>query len=318
MKKKKINPFLSKQYIRLEKQETKTRRKLNKLYIAYNAILEHIILDMFHFCIRDSYVDYSKLLNPITKSESIELEHETAQVKKQLAHKIDEYPFTITNFDKLNKLDSLTVRIILNQLELANEEIKIIKNHLKRYCDDLLLHLEEYLDLYDMEKAAAIVAYVVQNEPDPRMVIHSNYHYSIPKTVIKNNYHIATQIADKVKKDIIRKEEPKKSVKTIIDYAERQDRGSTEKVLYTEGTRTTIESVSEYIADYVEYFRTVSTKDEKVCLDCRTIDFVQKYQPVPIARMVIGMNAPPFHPYCRCKIEVIWLDGEGEKVEKDD
>lgn len=298
MKKRSIARFLNRQYKQLETREQKTRARLNRLYMAYNSTVESIIHDLYMSCVIDGKPDYSQLFRRITKSKAAELQRKTAELKQIIPEEAAAvFPFTVTRFDTLNRLDAAKVSFILNQSALAEAEYKLIDAHLSAFCKDTWTALEEYLEVDWMYPEAGVVRFLTEDQEHP-----------IRETLYRNNLHIAEQVTERVRQSITRGEPVQACVKTVTEYAERQERGTTERVLFTEGTRTAVDTVTEELEPYIEAFYTVCVKDEKTCEVCKGVEAEQQIHPVAIEYYKPGTTAPPWHPYCRCGIEVIWND----------
>lgn len=299
MKKKKIRPFLSNQYGRLEKEEAQLRKDIQILNESNTERISKLITDVVSHCIANGKVDYSKLFKRISRQKIAEIRRHTKAVSKKFDSNLiaNAYPFTIAKFDQLNVLNAFTAEIILNQLDFASDCKDLINEHLEKHIIDVYTAIDEYLDLYDMMTAAAIVAMVIDNKKYPTEI-----------ALFRSNMRIADRIAEQTKQAIIRGEEIHKTLNTIQTYAEKQSRSATDSVIFTEGTRTTVDTTFDTLRPYIIAFKSVAVHDKKTCKYCEQMEADQENNPVDIEYFEEGVTAPPFHPYCRCGFEVIWND----------
>ena len=65
-------------------------------------------------------------------------------------------------------------------------------------------------------------------------------------------------------------------------------------------TQHPAEMIDEFVENGFEYFKLMP--ESRACSICKGIGEETGKNPVRIADMEIGKNAPPIHPYCRCAV----------------
>lgn len=300
MNKKPIYPILQQRYKAIEKKEDALRSQFATLRKAKLKPLQDLIYGLYRDCVDGDTVDYSLMFKRISRQTANQIKYVVDKMRKETD--IVSFPFTVTRFDQLNKLDAVKAQIIVNELEQANELNVLLEAYLHDHIFATMMATVSALaiDYQITDKAVKAVA--------------TNKDHPIKEALQEQHYKIAERTALMLQQAITRGEDAEKAVDLITAYANKRDKNSDDRLMYTEDTRATVEAVEEVLEDRVDYFRTVCVHDGKACDICTGIEAEQKLHPVPMKNFVSGVNAPPFHPYCRCSIEVIYND-DGDEIE---
>ena len=293
MNKKPINKILQEQYKLLEDKETRIRKQFASIRTAKTAKLRDIALSLYHDCMNGDKLDYSKLFRKISKQKAYELKYKTDMMRT----KTDtvSFPFSVTRFDQLNRLEASKAEIIINELDQANELNSLFMLY-------LIDHF--YTTMTDIAKAINVVVNDDRKNAEKKV---DNKSYPIKISFEEQHYNTASKTAQMLQQCITRGDDAEKAVSLITEYATKRDKNADDRLIYTEDTRATCDAVFEVVEPYIEAFMTVGVHDGKQCEQCKGIEKEQAINPVPVKQYEPGITAPPFHPYCRCGIEVIWL-----------
>lgn len=287
MKKRPIQPILKRRFRRLEKDEAKTRKALLSLYKAHAVDIASFVHAAYLTARDGDRLRHANLMKRIDSNEATKLRRDGAKQG------------VVLKFDALNKMEGIEAGLLIAEYAIAEEEQRLLTAHLKQNIEDTWEEVEEYLEYYYATMTAAALAVLLSDE-----------RYPIAKTLRGNHKHLAEMTARRIEQNIVRGMNESDAVKDVVDYVTRRERSNSDSVLYYEGTRTTNETVRAVVDDIADYFYTVCVNDNKTCKQCKEIEAEQAYFPVPLTDYEAGITAPPFHPYCRCGIEVIYHDAD--------
>lgn len=300
MKRKDINPLLMEQYERLQAEEKRARKLLGQLYKSSSARIRTIAASLFHDCTTGEHVNHAALFRTIKPAQAMDLQRQTAQARRVYGDMAAaDFPFTVTRFDRLNRLDAARAQLILNELDTAAEIDSMLYIHIHAHVMMTMAATIGYLELQDFKMTEKMADAATRN--DERPVICSLY---------EQHRAAGEREATLLQQAMTRGEDADKAAALVTDYAEKRAQSNTDRLMFTEDTRATAEAVREVVKDYVEAFYTVCIHDDKTCSTCTGIAAEQQMDPVPIEDFKPGITAPPFHPWCRCGIEVVWLADE--------
>lgn len=282
---KKVFDFLKEYNKILERKETDLRAELSVLYLAHEADIEALIDTM-----------YARPDGKATAAEIARLKEHIKETKKALPENNDDvFPLSVQRFDQLNRLDVSKAELTISELQLANNVYDLINKHLRDYVQELFYALEDWLDLRNAVMSAGVLASICADSK-----------YPIWNTIRDNHVRLAATTYDQIRKAMVRGENAEKAAASVVPYNHRQAQARDDSVLYYEGTRTTTDTVQTVVEGEGKYFYSVYVPDGKACEHCRETSEYQKQNPVPMDEMVAGDNAPPFHPFCRCGVEIVW------------
>jgi SPP1 gp7 family putative phage head morphogenesis protein len=72
------------------------------------------------------------------------------------------------------------------------------------------------------------------------------------------------------------------------------------RIVYTEGTHIAAETTAFSMQQYFEWYDVSTYNDNRVCEICREL---QDNGPFRLSERAEGINFPPLHPFCRCRVE---------------
>ena len=295
MKKVLINTLLQKQYSNLEKKEEILRAELAGISEAKKQAMKALIVTLYQECTtKFGNIDYRQMYKPLPKNHSVVLKHRVEQASRLV--NINDYPFTALSFDGLNRLDATQYELAIVEAEHAHEIYEL-------YHHFLLGHV-----LTVAEETTTSV--LMQYELKPKQIekITTNKKYPVDKAIANRCYETSRTLTRQLQDAIMRCTPVDKALPLLMGYVERKDKNSIDKIIYTENTRVTNETVAEIIRPFAKAFRTVCVDDGKACETCLDIEDEQLHNPVPFEDFIAGATAPPFHPFCRCGYEIEWSD----------
>ena len=296
-----LYPYLREQELDSIRQSIKSdevyRQRLGVLYDRINEdITRDIVNDIEKFAYKNnlSMTEASKLVS------KVDVKNYDNKVKEYIKNKdfssianreLSKYNVTL----RTNRLELLQARINLSTVELANEEDKMLREHLFK---DIA---KEY------ERQAGILGITV---PSPerlskmfRAVILTDVSgITFSHRIWANQAELRDEINNTIRRVIIRGENPRKAGrdlrKYVKDYMENK-KYNADRLAITESARGQIKvqelTFTEY--DIGEYMYIAET-DDRTCAVCANMDgMVYKTRD-----LLMGVNAPPMHPLCRCSI----------------
>ena len=295
MTKKKIIPFLDKQYRKLSKSEKDAQKRLLLINDALCAFISVIVKDAYLRCQVNGKTDFSRLFHRISQVDIRDLKSRIRRARMLYGDGIrdDDFPFSLTKFDRLNRLDLYRAQIIVACVEAGADQRKVIYDHLLDYSYLLVTELATYI---------GVTAVVAGRISDDAVKTDGQ----INKSIYNNMLNTAASASINMQQALTRGDSLENATKMVADVVGRKTKRDTDRLLFTEGTRTTNEAVKQVVEPYAKYFYCVPVLDNKTCQVCIDISEEQKKNPVPMEDFVVGVTAPPFHPWCRCRFEVIF------------
>ncbi len=107
---------------------------------------------------------------------------------------------------------------------------------------------------------------------------------------------------------------PDKAIKNIAKTMETSKSNATRLVMTEQAYFTTLAQKDCFHELEVEEFEVVGTLDGITCTKCGSRDG----EHYPLKYMESGVNAPPFHPYCRCTTCPYFDDMDGYRASRDE
>lgn len=297
MKHKQIAPAMRQQFAKLETREEVLRAALARIYAAHAPDIAATVSDVYRHTHDGEKVNHGALLARISPAEAARLQRDVTQARQSYPEAADMFPLTVTRFDRLNRIQAAQVSLTVSELATAKEACARIAEHLREYAEECLVAFETYLDHYACAITAATVAAIAANDQRP-----------IRDTVAADAIKTATRAAEMIRECIVRGTAEPDAVKLIADYAKRKETTDSDRIMYTEGTRTTTEAAAAVVWDIADAFRVVCVHDNRACDYCLDVEARQEEEPIPMVDLAAGINAPPLHPRCRCSIEVEWKE----------
>jgi SPP1 gp7 family putative phage head morphogenesis protein len=295
---KSLEAILTQEYQGLQSTELTLQKQLRSLFETEAVELGDIVDIEFLRCTENGMVKFAKLSEAITSAEARLLQESVDYLQDYFPDAV-EFPFSVLSFDRMNRLEGMKAKIISQELETAIKEYELLRQHLMKQAERVLYDL---LDEYEMEPRSFDIEEIAENKA-----------YPLLQTVYKNHMSESQRIIRMVSDAIIRNDNAMKTAEAVENYSENSAYQSAMRVAFTEGTRVTTECAKEIFKDTGLKYFTVYVDDGKACEVCVGIAKTQAVNPVDFKDMVVGVNAPPYHPYCRCHIEI--ANYKGVKIE---
>ena len=205
---------------------------------------------------------------------------------------------TAPRFDELHRLaiaEALRTELRIIQSRQAEKAADIIERSLRGQASDLwdaiAEHLSERVKLSDTD-----IRRLIQDEE-----------YPLRETLQNNHQAVADKVSKRIWQAQARGEDVLPIVNEAAEYMRKTTREAFDIVEFYEATRIASAVALEFLArtEPDGFFRTVCIHDGKACKNCLKIEEEQAENPVPVELKAEGINAPPFHPFCRCYVSYI-------------
>ena len=125
-----------------------------------------------------------------------------------------------------------------------------------------------------------------------------------------NQDALRSAVMTELTRGMIRRLNPRELARSL-NKKMKAGRYNAERLTRTELARVQIGAQQQAISDagYDSYIF-IATKGAHTCDVCRSLDG-KKFK---LRKMVVGENAPPMHPFCRCSVAAVMADEEFEKL----
>lgn len=250
-------------------------------------------------------ITMTDLLKTIDKNTSRKLRRDVQRslddVPEELLHL---FPFSVKNYRKLTELQSIQVKIALIELQAAIDEYRETREHLYETARECV------------NDVVGEDVPMTRKQVDEKIIDNDKYVSFIKSTllatIISNHLRQSERTMTILRDCVIRNETVEQTVSQTVAYVSRTSKSNSDRVLFTNGTRVVHDADKMGVQmtqpdDDMLLFYSVAVKDDKTCADCKRICNAQYLHPIPYDDLVGGLNAPPFHPYCRCHTELITL-----------
>ncbi len=280
----------------LEKDEEKVKKRLAKLYLQDAQDLEREIALYYQRYGKDGVIEFRRLLENADPAQKEQIwkawESFTAQ-NPEYAHLTPQRE----NIYKLNRLEAEQESIRLRAMESAARDEKIITAHLSKISERTRIGTNIRGGAF--HKTLAEIA----SRPGRVTAADMSYYateFGVRDYLITDREKMAKYLQTDFAQGIARGDSYRTMTKALSERLQKVSRKDAYGIIYTEGTHVHAEASMEAIkADFTEYsFSTYN--DDKVCKICRALE---DHGPYKITEAVAGVNFPPMHPYCRCRIE---------------
>jgi len=296
----------------LEKDEEKIKKRLAALYIQDARALEKEIALYYAKYGENGVIEFRRLLeaaDPVQREQIWRAWESFAAAHPEYAHLTPQRE----NIYKLNRLEAEQESIRLHAMESAARDEQIITDHLSKVSERTRIGtnirgggfhkgLAEIASRPGRVTAADIGYYVVNLD--------------IRGLLINDREKLAKYLQTDFAQGIARGDSYQRMAKAMSERLEKVSRNQAYGIIYTEGTHVHAEATKEAIKeDFQEY--TFSTYgDNRVCKVCSALE---DHGPFKLSEAQAGVNFPPMHPYCRCRIEPYvsdwdkWMDDYVER-----
>ena len=280
----------------LEKDEEAIKKRLAKLYLQDAQMLEREIALYYAKYGENGVIEFRRLLeaaDPIQKEQIWKAWENFTQANPEYAHLTPQRE----NIYKLNRLEAEQESIRLRAMESAARDEEIIVSHLSK--------VSERTRIGTNIRGGAFHKTLAEIASRPGRVTAADMSYyattlGVRDYLITDRLKMAKYLQTDFAQGVARGDSYKKMAKDLSDRLQNVSRKDAHRIIYTEGTHVHAEASMDAIKeDFTEY--TFSTyNDDKVCKICRALE---DHGPFKLSEATAGVNFPPMHPYCRCRIE---------------
>lgn len=113
-----------------------------------------------------------------------------------------------------------------------------------------------------------------------------------------NILKLSKKVVSDIAQDIARSADGVQISDKVFDRVTKTSQNDMNRLMYTEDTREFNEAVKDVLIHYYEKYYLVTAHDSKVCDVCRDLEG----QIFDFTHTEVGVNFPPIHPWCRCRI----------------
>lgn len=192
----------------------------------------------------------------------------------------------VLQFDKINRLTAFETKMYCIALDTAVLEYGWVYGHLNRHALRVIRDMQKYYKGKDVKPSSVVGR-------------------SLKETIANRHLIEANRVVNEVENALIRKDNIKQIQQALNATVVKSGTTWGKSTMFTEGTRVTNEAVKQTLDETELKFYTVHVQDAKVCGVCESVALAQQADPVPVRDMEVGVNAPPFHVNCRCKIDFV-------------
>lgn len=294
-KRKPLAPALTAYYKELEQAEKKTLSRTKSLIVAHHPAVKALIHLYYQYGADGERLNHALLRKKAPLELAMMNQTEAERLRAVFKGQPMEQPLSIMRFDKLNILDNLNVAV-------AFEELKQARNLTLLYSSQLDAELEKWL--------AFLMIYYEYDFEERMEALKRSAKANAKKAIVASMYKqamIRSQgITTRITQSLIRGQDEVQTAEQVLDYIDRQTMNTSGRTLYTEDTAATEQAAIEALRPYIDAFFTRCVHDGKTCPICLDIERTQGEHPVAIELYEPSVTAPPFHPYCRCMVEILW------------
>ena len=280
----------------LEKDEEIIKKRLARLYLKDAQMLEKEIALYYQKYGENGVIEFRKLLesaDPVQKEEIWKAWETFAMKNPQYAHLTPQRE----NIYKLNRLEAEQESIRLRAMESAARDEKIITDHLSNVSERTRIGTE--IRGGGFHRGLAEVAGRPGRVTAADMTYYSDA-FGVGKYLIKDREKMAQYLQTDFAQGIARGDSYRTMTKALSERLQKVSRKDAYGIIYTEGTHVHAEASREAIKEDFEEYTFSTYNDNKVCPICRALE---DHGPFKLAEATAGVNFPPMHPYCRCRIE---------------
>lgn len=295
-----------------EEQEQGYNRKVDDLYQA-----------MIDECNRDIEAFYTKY----AKAEGITL----AEAKRRAAKlDIEAYGRKAKRYVKEKnfspqaneemKLYNMTMKV--NRLELLKSELSLEMTACADATDKYYSEIFDERAREAYERQAGVLGKTVPDEKTMDRMADNLVHGSFQNSTIDGSYTtfseriwvnqdaLRSAVLTELTRGMIKGLNPRELARSL-NKKMKAGRYNAERLMRTELARVQIGAQQQAISDAgYDSYEFIATEGAHTCDVCRSLDGKR----FKLRKMVVGENAPPMHPFCRCSVAAAMSDEEFEKL----
>lgn len=225
----------------------------------------------------------------------------------------------------LKELENASSKFHINRLEAlklhCQQQIEVLTGGMTDDVDELLRSVYSdtyYRSCFEIQKGVGIgfdVAKIDENKlamlvSKPWSVDGDNFSVRL----WKNKTKLINVLDQELSRMIMTGQSPTKAIKNIQRSMQTSKSNAARLVMTEQAYFTTIAQKDCYKELDVEEFEIVATLDGTTCKVCGSRDG----EHYPLKYMETGVNAPPFHPYCRCTTCPYFDDMDGYRASRNE
>lgn len=260
---------------KIEKKESHFKKHMTTSYknTAYE-IRKDILAFYATYATANNHVRYRDAILPMSKAEKNLLREQCKGLRLE-----DSKRSIIPNIDqihRLNRLQGLQLSVTLRLLALAETERTELNSHL--------------MSVYSMSYTE-----ISKLSGDTEKADHTT---DVGENIYANLLKLSKKVVSDIAQDIARSADGVQISDKVFDRVTKTSQNDMNRLMYTEDTREFNEAVKDVLIHYYEKYYLVTAHDSKVCDVCRDLEG----QIFDFTHTEVGVNFPPIHPWCRCRI----------------
>jgi SPP1 gp7 family putative phage head morphogenesis protein len=290
---------------------------------GYNRKVDDLYQSMIDECSRDIEAFYAKY----AKEEGITL----AEAKRRAAKlDIEAYGRKAKRYVKEKnfspqaneemKLYNMTMKV--NRLELLKSELSLEMTACADATDKYYSKIFDERAREAYERQAGVLGKTVPDEKTMNRMADNLVHGSFQNPTIDGSYTtfseriwvnqdaLRSAVMTELTRGIIRGLNPRELARSL-NKKMKAGRYNAERLMRTELARVQIGAQQQAISDAgYDSYEFIATEGARTCDVCRSLDG-KKFK---LRKMVVGENAPPMHPFCRCSVCAAMSDEEFKEL----
>ncbi|WP_171034377.1 minor capsid protein [Marinilactibacillus psychrotolerans] len=271
-----------------DKQDAKLTERMRKEYERTAKAIDKDIASYYAKYAKDDVIEYRKLVVGLDKKEKDLLYQDVEKFVKKRPEHADLMPVRKSVY-KLNRLEGLQLSARQRLLELGSIEQSEFDNALKDSYERGYLSSMEGLE--NKEAFFRVDDKVMQATLNAGWIDGANY----SDRIWSNKDKLIKTLNNEIRDGLVRGE----SYKSMIDILQNRTevgKSDTKRLVFTESAHILNEANAQAFQDAgIKKYELTAVLDSKTSPTCRNIDGQQFL----FSQRVVGINAPPFHPYCR-------------------
>lgn len=205
------------------------------------------------------------------------------------------------------ELENASAKFHISRLEALKIECRQqVEKLTGGMVDDLDKHLQNvykdgcYRSMYEIQKGLNIGFDTAKLDDNlVKRVVNKPWHLDgsdFSSSVWNNKAKLVGQLDQELSRMVLTGASPDKAIRNIQKAMETSKNNASRLIMTEQAYFTTQAQRDTYKELDVEEYEVVATLDKRTCDVCGSFDG-KKY---PLSEMEVGVNAPPFHPRCRC------------------
>ena len=291
----------------IEKSEREFMQRLGREYAVEAQKLKKEIAGFYAQYGKDNVIEYRELLkaaDPATRDMIYKEWEAFAAAHPEYAHLTP----VREKIYRLNRLEAEQESIRLQVTKMSAWDGEQIMQH---YVDVTRMSLDHSYEVLggaydrtthiafvgtDRVKPEALDYYLSQLKKGKDIMIPT----SGPISLMEQRQKLADYMNTDLARGIARGDSYQRITKDLTERFNRVSQYDAYRIVYTEGTHIAAETAAFTLRPYFDWYEVVTANDSRVCDDCME---QQENGPFRFDERAEGINFPPMHPFCRCRVE---------------